>query len=183
LRKDGFYTLVSRYPFYSNDTVQVAVVGGMVVGEVPRLFSQRLLRTTIFPDSLVYHSLGSFMKLTQFVASLSATDTLQAPSWMYQTLVSKNDPSLRLTTSDPNDTFGIDLLPLTTKVYYNARLLRQFTNGEATLSPKSGEYYLYGLGQMWTWTVPFGYAHHYRKERWRWWFKIMEPTEIEVKLP
>lgn len=180
MRIDGRYTIISRYPFYSNDTVYVYVKDGQVVNEIPRLFSQRLLKTTIFPDSLEYHSLNSFMHFIEYVTNLSPTDTLAAPQWLYQILVKKDDPSVLLMTVDINLTYGFKLIPLQTALYVNNRLLKHFTNDLGTLRPKSGEYYLYAVGQVWTWWAPYSY-NHYRKDKRRWWFKIMDPTEITIK--
>jgi hypothetical protein len=112
LRKDGRYKIVSRYPYYSKDTVQVEIRNGQVVGEIPRLFSQRLERIQIFADSSVYHSLQSSMFFTIYITNFSQTDTIAAPRDMKQFLTPKEALTTRFfTLVPPTIDFSIALNP------------------------------------------------------------------------
>jgi len=178
-RKDGRYKIVSRYPYYSKDTVQVEVKNGQLVGEIPRLFSQRIERIQIFADSSVYHSLQSPMFFTQYIANLSPTDTTVAPEDLKQILIPKNNVDLRLFASDPNITFGRELYPLEMQIRYRVRRLLRFGNDAGTISPTSGSYYLYTVGHSWP---RFGTSNSHYQSSIHWWFKVAEPSEITVDL-
>jgi hypothetical protein len=179
LRRDGRYKILSRYPYYSTDTVQVEVKNGQVVGEMPRLFSQRLERIQIFADSLVYHSLRSDMFFTMYITNFSSTDTLPAPQDIKQLMIPKDDISTLLFASDPNITFSIELKPLQVQIRYRSRFLGNFGDDTRTKRPKTGTYYLYAAGQSWSGT---GYYYQHYRKKIHWWFKVIEPSEIKVKL-
>lgn len=179
LRKDDRYKIVSRYPYYSNDTVHVEIRNGQVLGEIPRLFSQRIERIQIFADSSVYHSLQSRMFFTQYIANLSPTDTTVIPQDLKQILIPKNNVDLRLFASDPNITLGREFYPLEIEIRFRARILLNFGNDAGTVSPTSGSYYLYAVGQSWP---RFGTSNPHYQRSIHWWFKVAEPSEITVDL-
>lgn len=179
LRKDGRYKIVSRYPYYSNDTVHVEIRNGQVLGEIPRLFSQRIERIQIFADSSVYHSLQSPMFFTQYIANLSPADTTVAPEDLAQLMIPKNNVDLHLFASDPNITFGRELYPLEVQIRYRVRRVINFSNDARTVIPTSGSYYLYTVGQSWS---RFGTSNPHYKRSIHWWFKVAEPSEISVDL-
>lgn len=179
LRKDGKYIIVSRYPYYTIDTVQVEVKNGEVSGEIPRLFSQRLERIQIFPDSSVYHSLQSSMFFTQYITNFSMTEIIGAPKTLKQFLVPKNNPLQLFFVVDPNITYLIPLHPLEVQVRYTSRGLINFYDRINNASPVTGSYYLYSVGQSWS-TIGAWYPH-YRRSR-HWWFKVAEAAEIQIEL-
>jgi hypothetical protein len=177
-RKDGRYKIISRYPYYSKDTVQVEVRDGQVVGEIPRLFSQRLERIQIFADSSVYHSLRSSMFFTQYITNFSALDTIGAPRSLIRLLVPKNNPSIIFSTPRaPNIDYLIPLQPLEVKIYYNGGVLNNFYDRVNNASPTTGSYFLYAVGEPWSFIG--AWYPHYRNSI-HWWFKVAEPSEIQV---
>jgi hypothetical protein len=180
VRQDGLYKIVSRFPYYNTDTVEVEVKRGKVVEEIPRLFSERLQRIQVFTDSLTYHSLHSGMFFTQYVSNLSQTDTLGAPRRLIRWLIPKDNLSVIYQTQRaPNIDYLIALLPLEVKIYQEGGLLNYFYDRVNQALPSSGIYYLYAIPEPWP-RIGSWYPH-YRKSV-HWFFKVSEPTVLQIDL-
>ena len=152
---------------------------GQLVGDIPRLFSQRLERIQIFPDSTIYHSLQSGMFFTIYITNFSMTDTIGAPRRLKQFIAPKENPNKLFFASDPNLTYSVPLKPLELQIRYMSRLLINFSTPRNKESPTTGSYYLYTVGQSWS-RIGSWYLHYDRSRHW--WFKVAEPFEIQIDL-
>ncbi len=193
LRQDGTYLILSQYPYYTIDTVQVEVKDGQVVGHIPELHSKRLLKIEIFPDSTVYHSLQSQMFFDEFITNLNCDSTkwifpcdslvsrwpgaVSAPTWYKELLIPKDDLSIFLFAADPNLGTSGCLPACRVHMTFRTRLLINFSNYLHD-SPRTGDYYLYLAGHVWPENP---WSPHYQKSR-HWWFKVMEPSEVRIEL-
>lgn len=185
---------MSQYPYYLTDSVRVEVKNGAVVGSIPELHSQRLLKMEIFPDSTVYHSLQSEMHFEEIITNLNCEskvwifpcDSLTAPNtgpgavgapvWYTQVIVPKEDVYNWFSAIDPNETFSGCLPACQQHRTGFTRLLINFYDRRRMKSPETGTYYLYVYGHNWpraSW-----YPHNSKVRHW--YFKVCEPTLIEV---
>jgi hypothetical protein len=197
LRLDGTYTIISQYPYYRTDTMQIQVKNGMLVSNIPDLHSRRLLKMEVFADSTVYHSLLSDMLFEEVITNLNCDttdwlfpcDSLTAPNTgrgavaapvdFTEFIVRTDDVFNRFMVVHPNITF-LGCLPA---CYVHrtgiVRDLINFYDHVRQKSPESGTYYLYVKGQ--SWSAYGAWYPHYRSTI-HWWFKVVEPTVIEIEL-
>ncbi len=195
LRYDGTYTILSQYPYYRTDSVRVEVKNGQVIGGLPDLHSQRLLKMEIFPDSTVYHSLQSEMFFQIIMTNLNCDSTIwifpcdgpevspkpgavAVPTDYAQIIVPKEEVYNWFSAFDPNETASGCLPACQHHRTGVTRLLINFYDRRRNKSPETGTYYLYVYGQNWpraSWYPHYGKVRH-------WYFKVCEPTLVEVKL-
>lgn len=190
LRQDGMYDLVARYPYYRLDTIKVEVKEGQVVGSMPELHCQRLIRYSIQADSLVYHSLQSTMILDEYVTNLSSEFQVTGAFDLKELMVRNDSLSQFFFTFDPNFAIcGQAMRPGQTYHNRRARWVGQFSS-PIDLTPTTGSYFLYAMPRRWpecafiiqsaTPGDVIGSPHYHKK--WHWVFKLIEPTRVDIKL-